>query len=333
MVSVAQSTNAGVFDYDSATANAYKVVQADFAAITDLILAQDLSNDGPAYYFMQQSIPKNFPELARDLVVPKWVDASQITEQNLWFGGSGNVTPLHYDAANNFLAQICGKKRVTLFDPMQTAKIYPFPITAKTPNMSYVNIEEPDFDRFPEFRSAQPIELVLGAGDLLFLPAYWWHHVRSLEVSISVNFWWDPSPQQHLVPAALRMIPAMYEQDRLASLRPMVGDFLVEAGALIGNLNWLAVLFAGAALEGQVRGLCRRYGILDRDGERLRTIESLHAALIRAKRNIDSSDARGTLLTQLATAVSRAKQGEGGVSDAEASALLDAVRAFTARKE
>jgi ribosomal protein L16 Arg81 hydroxylase len=33
---------------------------------------------------------------------------------------------------------------------------------------------------------------VLEAGELLYLPPGWWHHVRSLGVTISVNTWWAP---------------------------------------------------------------------------------------------------------------------------------------------
>lgn len=31
---------------------------------------------------------------------------------------------------------------------------------------------------------------VLRPGDVLYLPAGWWHHVRTLEMSITLNFWW-----------------------------------------------------------------------------------------------------------------------------------------------
>src|SRR5690349_5471344 len=39
------------------------------------------------------------------------------------------------------------------------------------------------------FRSPRH-EVTLNPGEVLFLPSRWWHHVRSLERALSVNFWW-----------------------------------------------------------------------------------------------------------------------------------------------
>jgi hypothetical protein len=36
---------------------------------------------------------------------------------------------------------------------------------------------------------------IVGPGDLLYLPPYWFHYVRSLEQTTSINFWFRiPSP-------------------------------------------------------------------------------------------------------------------------------------------
>ena len=46
-----------------------------------------------------------------------------------------------------------------------------------------------DMDRFPLLAEATFTEAVLGPGDALFIPAGWWHYVRSLSTSFSVNYW------------------------------------------------------------------------------------------------------------------------------------------------
>ena len=37
-----------------------------------------------------------------------------------------------------------------------------------------VNLESPDFDRFPNLRHLHGYEAVVGPGDVLYLPMYWW---------------------------------------------------------------------------------------------------------------------------------------------------------------
>jgi lysine-specific demethylase 8 len=53
-------------------------------------------------------------------------------------------------------------------------------------------VEDPDYTTFPTFREAPPAILCpsLNPGDALYIPAKWWHHVRSLDTSASVNVWW-----------------------------------------------------------------------------------------------------------------------------------------------
>jgi ribosomal protein L16 Arg81 hydroxylase len=45
-----------------------------------------------------------------------------------------------------------------------------------------------DFERWPEFRQASIIDVDLEAGEVLFVPVAWWHHVRTLEPSVMISF-------------------------------------------------------------------------------------------------------------------------------------------------
>jgi ribosomal protein L16 Arg81 hydroxylase len=38
------------------------------------------------------------------------------------------------------------------------------------------------------FRQATVINLILQPGEVLFMPVGWWHHVRALDVSVTVSF-------------------------------------------------------------------------------------------------------------------------------------------------
>jgi len=113
-------------------------------------------------------------------------------EPYLWTGPAGTVSSLHFDRAHNLVAQIQGRKRWLVFPPDTTPSLYwPSPeLDLRMLQFSPVDAERPDLDRFPLFARARPIEIVLEPGELLFLPAGWWHQVRSLDPAISLNVFW-----------------------------------------------------------------------------------------------------------------------------------------------
>jgi len=101
----------------------------------------------------------------------------------LWFGPAGTVTPLHHDAMNIVLAQVYGRKNITLIPSFQTPWVY-----NHTGVYSAVDLERPDYAKFPLFRKATQLKVLLEPGQILFIPVGWWHHVRSIDVSISLSF-------------------------------------------------------------------------------------------------------------------------------------------------
>jgi hypothetical protein len=63
--------------------------------------------------------------------------------------------------------------------------------------MSLVSLRQPDLTRFPKFRNALAAALTaeLHAGDAIFIPSLWWHHVQSLDAfNVLVNYWWHGLP-------------------------------------------------------------------------------------------------------------------------------------------
>jgi len=143
-----------------------------------------------AYYLQQSSIKKDFPELLKDLEYPKWIlntDLERAT--NIWFGSGGCVSPLHFDTSQNFLLQIFGSKLVTLIAPTDSQSLYPDYLSQHR-HISNVDPENPDYQKYPLFKGVKLFKCLLEPGDVLYIPINWWHHVRSLNVSISVNFWW-----------------------------------------------------------------------------------------------------------------------------------------------
>lgn len=112
--------------------------------------------------------------------------------RNLWMSAGGITVGLHYDHAENFNFQLRGEKIFTLYPPGVRA-YYPMPMFSQTAHISRVFRDgpNPDLSKYPRFdpSSAMPIEL--RAGDVLYLPAYWWHQVSSSgEENVNLNFWW-----------------------------------------------------------------------------------------------------------------------------------------------
>ena len=113
----------------------------------------------------------------------------------IWIGNAIQIQT-HCDFSNNIACVLAGRRRFTLFPPEQLANLYPAPmdITLAGVPISTVPLQNPDFERYPRFRqalaAAQTIELE--AGDALFIPYGWWHHVESLPpFNVLVNYWWN----------------------------------------------------------------------------------------------------------------------------------------------
>ncbi len=105
-----------------------------------------------------------------------------------WLGPAGTVTPLHCDYDDNIFAQIWGTKRIFLSPPHHDEFLYPREANAILFG-SPVDPEAPDFEKFPLAREALMIEVIVNPGDLLYVPAGWYHQVRALTFSLSSNRW------------------------------------------------------------------------------------------------------------------------------------------------
>ena len=107
----------------------------------------------------------------------------------IWVSPGECVTPLHHEVTDNLLAQLEGDKSVTLYAPWERLAMYPQPPWSRVPHMSRVAAHAPDLDAFPRFARARAWRAHLEPGDVLFIPAFWWHWVRTHAPSLSYNLW------------------------------------------------------------------------------------------------------------------------------------------------
>ncbi|MES2019140.1 MAG: cupin-like domain-containing protein [Pseudomonadota bacterium] len=120
--------------------------------------------------------------------LPEYLTDDSARRGFFWFGPAGTVTPLHHDLTNNFMAQIMGRKRVRLIAPCELAKLY----NARH-CFTDIDAKAVDLKRFPAMVGVTIHDCVLEAGEILFLPVGWWHHVEALDTSVTLamtNFRW-----------------------------------------------------------------------------------------------------------------------------------------------
>ena len=136
---------------------------------------------------------------------PTWFD--KMGPPRFWLGPAGTVTPLHCDYDDNLFAQVWGSKRIFLAPPHHDAYLYPKEANAILSGSPF-DPEAPDFERYPLARQASLVACTVGPGEMLYVPAGWYHQVRALTFSLSSNRWARAMPAA-LDDAAARALAAV----------------------------------------------------------------------------------------------------------------------------
>lgn len=181
--------------YDSSKADPSKPINASAAEMKfgDYI---DLIKSTPTdlRIFLFDPI-KQAPKLLNDYVAPKSLMGGFLDSYpNMFFGGKGSVTFLHYDIdmAHIFHTHFNGRKHVILFENKWKERLYQIPYA--TYALEDYDVENPDFDKFPALKGVKGVEAYLEHGDTLFMPTGYWHWMKYLDGSFSISLRaWDKS--------------------------------------------------------------------------------------------------------------------------------------------
>lgn len=103
------------------------------------------------------------------------------------FGMRGVAATAHFDGERNFVTVLSGERRYVLSHPNQCGNMALHPYGHPSYRHSKVDWTDPDLDQYPEFEHATGNEVVLQAGDSLFLPSLWFHYIVSLTTNVQCN--------------------------------------------------------------------------------------------------------------------------------------------------
>lgn len=154
----------------------------------------------PSLYMMSR-VEELPPSWRERIPTPEYCAKARWLSRKMWLSPTGTATMLHRDAADNIHVQLIGSKRFTLIDPKQNARLYPNSLFDSVPNGCRVDLDAPDFERYPRFRDVEMDRTELEPGDGIYIPRGSWHHVRTVDDSLSANFWWAVGTRLPLVVA------------------------------------------------------------------------------------------------------------------------------------
>lgn len=142
-------------------------------------------------------IEEDFPPLSNDLRPPNFVPFgkdNQLYHSSVLRISSANVQIwTHFDLYDNVLCQIVGTKRIILFEPSDSKYLYISGDKSRVNNFDDVSNM---MREFPLLIHAKARSCHLKPGDCIFIPALWWHNIRSTEddteqgYSIGFNIFW-----------------------------------------------------------------------------------------------------------------------------------------------
>lgn len=195
-VSVGTAESGGRLFYDDAMAMNFRTLRAKLPEIFARIDATEGQADAPPIYLASIDLHEFFTGLH----AANHVDlGTRECLASIWMGTRTRIAA-HNDIPDNLACVAVGRRRFTLFPREQFRNLYLGPVdnTPAGRAVSMVDFHQPDLARHPRFaealRHARVVEL--GAGDALYIPALWWHHVEGLDpFNVLINYWWRETPR------------------------------------------------------------------------------------------------------------------------------------------
>ena len=221
---------------DAVTNGCFAQPAQETMTLQQLLAQLDAPARGVAYASAQNgSLTSSFAPLAGD--VPPELDFATAAfgvspdAVNIWLGNSASVTAFHADPYENMYAVLRGEKIFTLLPPGDAYRLYSRPWPAARyerrgdgwvlepeaparrvvwspvdPHPTDVAAAAAAYPLFFDSSLPSPMEVTVRAGQVLYLPALWHHHVRQKgDRVIAVNWWHDMSYDSHFASLQLKL--------------------------------------------------------------------------------------------------------------------------------
>lgn len=133
------------------------------------------------------NILDNMPDLVKDFTYPDLGMKFFKRLPVMFFGSTGSKVLPHYDMDLSDLLHFHfhGHKNVLLFPPEQTKYIYRIPYSVH--NLEKIDLDKPDFGKYPGLKYLDGLEATMEHGDALYMPSGYWHYIKYLDGSFSLT--------------------------------------------------------------------------------------------------------------------------------------------------
>ncbi|HVT88829.1 MAG TPA: cupin-like domain-containing protein [Tepidisphaeraceae bacterium] len=172
--------------YDGSKADASKKVNEP-AARMKFSEYLDLIASGPTDLRMFTfNVVDHLPQVKTDFIKPDLCRFFVDRFPMMFFGGQGSKVFLHYDidVPHIFLTQFHGSKRVLLFPPKCTPRLYKLPLSWHA--IEDIDWWNPDLEKYPALRGVKGMTTILKHGETLYMPPGWWHYMEYIEGGFAV---------------------------------------------------------------------------------------------------------------------------------------------------
>jgi jumonji domain-containing protein 7 len=193
-------------EHDELYQNQKTKVRLRIADLIDSILAGSLHlRVRAASAAFLDECPELKADLARHDFKNRYFPEQVKTLSNFWISPRSNTSVMHHDTFfENLNTMIYGSKNFIFISPAETRRVYPHFM-----NESPVNPLAPDLQKFPRFAGVELLQGTLTAGDILYIPQFWWHFTTALEPSINLNIW-TKAPYREVRRVTARMSASSY---------------------------------------------------------------------------------------------------------------------------